>query len=100
VDSANLVIRPQIALAAYSDLLEQKARFPERSLYTSDYMVFDYVRRSTPPRRIVLARETVVGFHDGLRWKPYLRHLLGIPPLNLTGRAWFRALTLGRIKGR
>ncbi|MDB5319711.1 MAG: tagF1 [Phycisphaerales bacterium] len=100
VDSANLVIRPQLALAAYSDLLEQKARFPEKNLYTSDYMVFDYIRRSAPAPRIDLAPQTVIGFHDGLRWKPYLRHLLGIPPLNLTSRRWFRAATLGLIKPR
>lgn len=100
VDTANLVLRPQLAVEAYADLLRRKAESPEMNLYTSDFMAFDFVRRLCPAPRIRLARDAVVGFHDGLRWMPYLRHLLGIPPLDLAGRPWFRFLTLGMLKWR
>jgi hypothetical protein len=51
-------------------------------------MIYDHLRRRVAPAalRIALDRNTIIGFHDGLRWRPYLRHLLGIPPLNLRSR--------------
>jgi glycosyltransferase involved in cell wall biosynthesis len=88
IDTANLVVRPSLALAAYTHVLEQKAAAPGQSLYTQDYMIYDHLRRRVAPAalRIALDRNTIIGFHDGLRWRPYLRHLLGIPPLNLRSR--------------
>jgi len=87
IDTANLVVRPPLALAAYTHLLNQQANSPGQSLYTQDYMVYDHLRRRDPAPRIAIDPSTIIGFHDGLRWRPYLRHLLGIPPLNL---AWFK----------
>ena len=86
IDTASLVIRLPLAVAAYADVLEKKKRSPGESLYTQDYMVLDYLRRLEPEPRVHIAPDAVIGFHDGLRWRPYLRHLLGIPPLGLTSR--------------
>jgi len=91
MDTANMVIRLPLALAAYANVLEQKARSPQQSLYTQDYIAFDYLRSlNDPPARIEIARDVVIGFHDGLRWRPYLRHLLRIPPLDLFRRRGMR----------
>lgn len=87
IDTANMVIRLPLALAAYVNVLDQKARSPRQSLYTQDYIAFHYLRGlHDPPTRIEIARDLVIGFHDGLRWRPYLRHLLRIPPLDLFRR--------------
>jgi glycosyltransferase involved in cell wall biosynthesis len=87
IDTANMVVRLPLALAAYANVLEQKARSPHQSLYTQDYIAFDHLRSlKNPPARIHIARDIVIGFHDGLRWRPYLRHLLRIPPLDLFRR--------------
>jgi glycosyltransferase involved in cell wall biosynthesis len=86
VDTANLVISPRLALAAYADVLREKAENPGKDIYTSDYMVFDFLRRQRPVISIGQALDVLVGFHDGLRWRPYIRHLLGIPPLHLADR--------------
>jgi hypothetical protein len=63
-------------------------------------MVFDYLRGREPGVRVGRANGVKVGFHDGLRWKPYLRHLVGVPPLELGRRPWVRAVTLGMVKAR
>ena len=87
IDTANLVIRTPLALAAYTHVLQQKAQSPDQSLYTQDFMVYDHLRRlNDPALRISLVRDTIIGFHDGLRWRPWLRHLFGIGPLNLANR--------------
>lgn len=100
VDTANLVIRPGLARAGYEEVLRKKAASPGLNIYTSDFMVFDYVRGLASAPRIRAATDILVGFHDGLRWGPYLRQRLGIPPLGLAGRPWFRAMTLGMVKPR
>jgi glycosyltransferase involved in cell wall biosynthesis len=100
LDTASLVARPDLGLAGYSEVLRRKTESPDLNVYACDFMVFDYIRGLTPPRRIAAAWDTLVGRHDGLRWGPHLRHLLGIPPLGLAGRPWFRALTLGMVKPR
>lgn len=86
IDMASLVMRSPLALAAYADLVRQKKECPEKCFYTQDYMVFDHIRRQSPAVRIGVATDVLVGLHDGLRWKPYIRHLLGIPPLDLANR--------------
>lgn len=100
IDSGCLVLRPQLAELAYAEMIASRERSPEKNLYTSDYMAFDYVRRSVPEDKIAIDTTVVVGFHDGLRWKPYIRNLLGLGPLGLARKKWFGKLTFGVVKPR
>jgi glycosyltransferase involved in cell wall biosynthesis len=92
LDTGSLVVRPSIAAEAFEHVLGRNAGASPIAFYTQDFQFFDFVRSRTPGARIEVADGVVVGLHDGLRWKPRLRSLLGIPALGLKDR-------LGRLGG-
>ena len=55
-------------------------------MYIQDYLLFDELRKLEPPLSTSIARDAVIGMHDGLRRQVYLRNRLGIPPLGLLNR--------------
>jgi len=92
IDTACIVVRPELAAAAYAGLLERKATAPDTPFYTQDFEEFKRIRTSVPAPRVRIAREIVVGIHDGLRWLPYIRHRLGMGPVGVAGKPWVKAI--------
>ncbi|MCL8485460.1 MULTISPECIES: glycosyltransferase [Bradyrhizobium] len=89
LDTSGLIFRPQLARRVYAQMLEQSNR--EDILRFNDFLSYKYARELLPTNKIKGATETVICNYDGLRWAPYLRSLLGLPPLGIAGR-----LRLGR----
>jgi glycosyltransferase involved in cell wall biosynthesis len=98
VDTANFVARPALAAEAYAAFVEKSRDRSAVSLLVSDFQTFEIMRSRVDS--IPTFPGAVVGFHDGLRWKPYIRHVLGIGPLNLASRPWVQWLTRGRYRQR
>lgn len=99
VDTGNLVLRSRLALDGQAELLRRKQDSPG-VIFVSDFTLYDIIRSHQPKPRIAGATEVFVGYHDGLRWGPYLRRRLGIPSLDLRRRPWFAALTFSKVRYR
>jgi glycosyltransferase involved in cell wall biosynthesis len=91
VDTAGLVLRPPLAREAYASVQRHMKVLPKEVLLFNDFLVFKYVNQLVPPRSIRRDASVLVCQHDGLRWGPYIRLALGIPPLGLA-----RLIGLGR----
>jgi glycosyltransferase involved in cell wall biosynthesis len=91
IDTASLVFRPTLAEDAY-EAVQLYGKSNRHELLTfNDFLAYDFVTRLLPPRSIGWAPEITVCEHDGLRWGPFIRNLLGIAPLG-----WARIIGLGR----
>ncbi|WP_052523447.1 glycosyltransferase family A protein [Bradyrhizobium sp. STM 3809] len=89
LDTSGLIFRPELARRVYAQMLEQSKR--EDILRFNDFLSYKYARESLSSDKIKGATETVICDYDGLRWAPYLRSLLGLPPIGIA-----RRLRLGR----
>ena len=86
VTTGNFAVRTQLAIEAYEQIITMKDDSSDRVMYVQDYLLFDQIRKQEPQPSIEVARDGVIGMHDGLRWQVYLRNRLGIPPLGLLNR--------------
>jgi glycosyltransferase involved in cell wall biosynthesis len=91
VDTASLVLRPALAQDGYARVQQHMKVLPNEVLFFNDFLVYKYVKQLVPPRSIKRDASVLVCHHDGLRWGPYIRLALGIPPLGLA-----RLIGLGR----
>jgi glycosyltransferase involved in cell wall biosynthesis len=91
VDTASLVFRPPLARDAYTCVQRHKSVVPNEVLLFNDFLAYQYVRQLAPPRSIKRDAAVFVCQHDGLRWGPFIRSTLRIPPLGLA-----RLFGLGR----
>jgi glycosyltransferase involved in cell wall biosynthesis len=91
IDTACLVFRSSLALDAYASV-QQHARMSRNDvLFFNDFLAYNYVNQLVPLRSIKRAEIEAICQHDGLRWGPYIRSALNIPPLRLA-----RYMGLGR----
>ena len=86
IDTGSLVSRPGLAIDAFAHVQRFNHGLESIASYTGDFQFLDWVRDQEPTPTIAAADGIVMGVHDGLRWKPYIRNLLGIPPLGIFGR--------------
>jgi hypothetical protein len=91
VDTASMIFRPSLARDAYTSVHRQLDAARERTVRFDDFMAYQYVAWLKPPRSIARDVGVLVCQHDGLRWGPFIRLALGIPPLGLA-----RLIGLGR----
>jgi glycosyltransferase involved in cell wall biosynthesis len=91
VDTAGMIFRPSLARDAYASVLRYMEVAPEKILLFNDFLAYEYVNKLMPPRSIKRDGSVLVSRHDGLRWGPFIRQALGIPPLGLA-----RLIGLGR----
>jgi glycosyltransferase involved in cell wall biosynthesis len=103
VCTPNSVVRPALGVKSYRQVVERNSMPPGVNLLISDFLAFDVMRaeqQSAAVRPDAVRPDVVIGFVDGLRWMPFMRHLLGIPPLDLASRPWVQKLTLGKYTQR
>jgi glycosyltransferase involved in cell wall biosynthesis len=86
VGTGNIAVRTSLALKAYEHIVAMKDGSSNSLMYVQDYLVFDQIRSQQPQPSIEVARDGVIGIHDGLRRQVYLRNQLRIPPLGLLNR--------------
>jgi len=86
VTTGNFAVRTPLALKAYEEIITMKDGSSNRLMYVQDYLLLDQLRKLDPPPSMHIARDEVIGMHDGLRRQVYLRNRLGIPPLGLLNR--------------
>jgi glycosyltransferase involved in cell wall biosynthesis len=86
VTTGNIAVRVSLALQAYEHIAIIKDHSSNSLMYVQDYLLFDQIRKQEPQPSIEVARDAVIGIHDGLRRQVYLRSLLGIPPIGLLNR--------------
>jgi len=98
VDTANFVVKPSLAVSAYEAITASLNVADHRLLLVSDFLAFSHMRERVADAPTDPA--AVIGFHDGLRWKSFIRHILGIGPMQLGSKAWVRRLTGGRLAVR
>ena len=91
VDTASMIFRPSLAKEAYTSVNRRSEATRDQPVRFDDFLVYQYVTRLTPPRSIARDVGVVVCQHDGLRWGPFIRLALGIPPLGVA-----RLIGLGR----
>jgi glycosyltransferase involved in cell wall biosynthesis len=91
IDTASLIFRPSLAKEAYSNVHQRWEDTPKAAVRFDDFLAYRYVTELIPPRSIARDTGVLVCQHDGLRWGPYIRTALGIPPLGLA-----RLIGLGR----
>ena len=84
VTTGNFAVRTSLALKAYEHIVTMKNDSSNSLMYVQDYLLFDQIRQQG--LSIAVARDSVIGIHDGLRRQVYLRSRLGIPPLGLLNR--------------
>jgi glycosyltransferase involved in cell wall biosynthesis len=84
VTTGNIAVRTSLALKAYEHIVTMKNDSSNSLMYVQDYLLFDQIRQQG--LSIAVARDSVIGIHDGLRRQVYLRSQLGIPPLGLLNR--------------
>ncbi len=84
VTTGNIAVRTSLALKAYEHIVTMKNDSSNSLMYVQDYLLFDQIRQQG--LSIAVARDRVIGIHDGLRRQVYLRSQLGIPPLGLLNR--------------
>lgn len=84
VTTGNIAVRTSLALKAYEHIVTVKDDSSNSLMYVQDYLLFDEIRQQG--LSIAVARDGVIGIHDGLRRQVYLRSQLGIPPLGLLNR--------------
>jgi glycosyltransferase involved in cell wall biosynthesis len=91
IDTASLVFRPLLAQDAY-EAVQRRANVDRNEVLAfNDFLAYDYVNQLLPSRSIECDPDIIVCQHDGLRWGPFIRCALGIPPLGLA-----RLVGLGR----
>lgn len=98
VDTANYVVRPELAIEAYAFVTEELSIENSNLLLASDFQAFSFMRNRQ--KCAPIDNETLIGFHDGLRWKPFIRHILGITPMQIGSRPWVRKLLGNRFSVR
>lgn len=86
VTTGNFAVRTRLALKAYEQIITMKDGCSNGMMYVQDYLLLDQLRKLEPSRSMQIARDGVIGMHDGLRRQVYLRNRLGIPPLGLLNR--------------
>ena len=86
VTTGNFAVRTPLALKAYEQIITMKDDSSNTLMYVQDYLLFDQIRKQEPRPSIEVARDGVIGMHDGLRPQVYLRNRLRIPPLGLLNR--------------
>jgi len=86
VGTGNFAVRTPLALEAYEQIINRKNDSAQTLMYVQDYLLFDEIRKQEPRPSIEVARDGVIGMHDGLRPQVYLRNRLGIPPMGLLSR--------------
>jgi glycosyltransferase involved in cell wall biosynthesis len=91
IDTASLVFRPLLALDAYEGVQKRAEVDRNDVLFLNDFLAYDHVNQLLPLRSIKRDSGIIICQHDGLRWGPFIRHALGIPPLGLA-----RFVGLGR----
>ncbi len=84
LDTASLIFRPDLARDAYVNILQRSER--EEILRFNDFLTYQYVNQLSPPRSIKRDLGVLVCQHDGLRWGPYIRSTLRLPPLGVARR--------------
>jgi glycosyltransferase involved in cell wall biosynthesis len=91
VDTACLVFRPSLARDAYASVQQHTQVSRSDVLFFNDFLAYNYVNQLVPTRSIKRGGVEAICQHDGLRWGPYIRSALKIPPLGLA-----RFMGLGR----
>jgi glycosyltransferase involved in cell wall biosynthesis len=86
VTTGNFAVRTPLALKAYERIITMKDSSSNGLMYVQDYLLLDEIRKQEPRPSLELARDGVIGMHDGLRPQVYVRNRLGIPPLGLLNR--------------
>jgi glycosyltransferase involved in cell wall biosynthesis len=86
VGTGNFEVQTPLALNAYEQIITIKDGSSSSLMYVQDFLLFDQLRKLKPPPSMHIARDVVIGMHDGLRRQVYLRNRLGIPPLGLLSR--------------
>jgi hypothetical protein len=86
IDTGCLVVKPELGLAGYEDILETASKNARPVERNTDFRVFKYIRDRRADCRIRLASCEPIGIHDGLRMPVRIRGVLGIPPLGLVPR--------------
>jgi hypothetical protein len=81
VDTACMVFRPRLAERTYAAV--KKHDKLEEILSINDFLVYDNINKLRPTILMKFDPSVVICQHDGLRWGPFLRSMLGIPPLGL-----------------
>jgi glycosyltransferase involved in cell wall biosynthesis len=84
LDTASLIFRPDLARDAYVNVLQNGES--EQIVHFNDFLTYQYVNRLQPPRSIKSDLGVIVCQHDGLRWGPFVRSTLKIPPLGVARR--------------
>lgn len=92
VGTGNFAVRTPLALKAYEQIIMIKDGSSNGLMYLQDYLLFDQLCKLEPLPSMSIARDAVIGMHDGLRRQVYLRNRLGIPPLGLLSRERIRKL--------
>jgi glycosyltransferase involved in cell wall biosynthesis len=91
VDTASMIFRPSLAKEAYTNVHGQWLAAGKTSVRFDDFLAYKYVADLMPSRSMARDVGVLVCQHDGLRWGPFIRTALGIPPLGLA-----RLIGLGR----
>ena len=86
VTTGNIAVQISLALQAYEHIISLKDHSSSSVMYVQDYLLFEQIRKQEPQPSIEVARDRVIGIHDGLRRQVYLRSLFGIPPTGLLNR--------------
>ncbi len=100
VTTGNFAVRTPLALEAYERIVTMKDGSSNAPMYVQDYLLFDQIRKQEPRPPIEVARDGVIGMHDGLRPQVYLRNRLGIPPLGLLNRERISKLMFWKTRPR
>src|SRR5271166_3566829 len=74
VTTGNFAVRTPLALRAYEQIIKMKDDSSNTLMYVQDYLLFDQIRKHEPRPSIEVARDGVIGMHDGLRPQVYLRN--------------------------
>ncbi len=86
VDTATMVVRPEVGLESYEHMLRTYHEEEPKFFYTQDARCFLHIRDQLPGVRIAAAGGGPIAMHDGLRTTVYVRNLLGLPPLGIASR--------------
>jgi hypothetical protein len=91
IDTASMIFRPSLAKETYTSVHQRWKDTRKAAVRFDDFLAYQYVTELMPPRSIARDAGILVCQHDGLRWGPFIRTALGIPPLGLA-----RFIGLGR----
>jgi glycosyltransferase involved in cell wall biosynthesis len=83
VDTGCIVIKPQLAVEGYEEMLRTGPTDDPKYYFTQDLRLFQYVRDERREAKIAIAHGRWIGIHDGLRIGMFIRSTLGIPRLGI-----------------